>query len=95
MKLVLLEALIVMIAIRAVLSLMGHAPPWPTPMWEFFGGLALVAAASICIQAARERMPAGTPLVPPRIPLERIGPYNAEAMLVRFGARGEHDINLN
>ncbi len=95
MKLVLLEALIVMIAIRSVLSLMGHAPPWPTPMWEFFGGLALIATASICVQAARERMPRPGPLTPPRIPLDRIGPFQPEAMLVRFGARGEHDIHLN
>lgn len=95
MKLVLLEALIIMIAIRAILSLMGHAPPWPTPMWEFFGGLALVAGASICVQAARERLPQPGPIVPPRIPLDRIGPYNAETMLVHFGARGEHHIHLN
>lgn len=92
MKLVLLEALIVMIAIRAVLSLMGHAPPWPTPMWELIGGLAVIATASICVQAARERP---TLVTPPHIPLERIGPFHAEAMLVRFGARGERNINLN
>ena len=95
MKLVLLEALIVMIAVRAVLSLLGHVPPWPTPIWEFFGGLALVATASICVQAARERRPHSGPIVPPHIPLERIGEFRAEAMLVRFGARGEHDIHLN
>jgi hypothetical protein len=94
-KLVLLEALIVMIAIRAVLSLMGHAPPWPTPMWELFAGLALIATASICVQAARDRRPRAGSIAPPHIPLERIGPFQAEAMLVRFGARGEHDINLN
>jgi hypothetical protein len=94
MKLVLLEALIVMTGIRAVLSLMGHVPPWPTPVWEFFGGLALVAIAWICVQTARERMPRTT-VAPPHIPLERIGPFEAEAMLVRFGARGNHDINLN
>jgi hypothetical protein len=95
MKLVLLEALIVMIAIRAVLSLMGHAPPWPTPMWEFFGGLALIATASLCVQAARERIAGPAPIIPPHIPLERIGPFHAEAMLVRFGAAGERNINLN
>ncbi len=95
MKLVLLEALIVMVAIRSVLSLMGHAPPWPTPMWELLAGLALVAVASICVQAARERHPKPGSLTPPRIPLERIGPFQADAMLVRFGARGEHDIHLN
>ncbi len=95
MKLVLLEALIVMIAIRAVLSLIGHAPPWPTPIWEFFAGLALVATASILVQAARERLPRPRPIVPPHIPLERIGPYHADEMLVRFGARGDHDIHLN
>ena len=95
MKLVLLEALIVMIALRAALSLLGHAPVWPTPIWEFLGGLALVAAASICVQAARDRLPHSGPIVPPHIPLERIGPFQPEAMLVRFGARGEHDIHLN
>jgi hypothetical protein len=95
MNLVLLEALIVMVAIRAVLSLMGHAPPWPTPIWEFFAGLAMIAIAAICVQAARERRPEPELLNPPRIPLERIGPFQAEAMLVRFGARGEHDIHLN
>jgi hypothetical protein len=95
MKLVLLEALIVMIAIRAVLSLMGHAPPWPTPLWEFFAGLALVAIVSMCAQAARDRRPQTGLLTPPHIPLERIAPFQAEAMLVRFGARGEHDIHLN
>jgi hypothetical protein len=95
MKLVLLEALIVMIAIRAVLSLIGPVPPWPTPLWEFFAGLALIATASICVQAARDRRDPPATLTPPHIPLERIGPFQAEAMLVRFGARGEHDIHLN
>jgi hypothetical protein len=96
MKLVLLEALIVMIAMRAVLSLMGPVPPWPTPLWEFFAGLALIATASICVQAARDRRPPPPATVtPPHIPLERIAPFQAEAMLVRFGARGEHNINLN
>jgi hypothetical protein len=95
MKLVLLEALIVMIAIRSVLSLMGHAPPWPTPVWEFFAGFALIAVASICVQAARDRRPQPGSLTPPRIPLERIAPFQADAMLVRFGARGGNDIHLN
>jgi hypothetical protein len=94
MKLVLLEAIIVMTGIRAVLSLIGGVPPWPTPIWEFFAGLALVAAASICVQAARDRLPQAS-IAPPHIPLERIGPFAADAMLVRFGARGEHNINLN
>jgi hypothetical protein len=95
MKLVLLEAIIVLTGIRAVLSLIGHVPPWPAPIWEFFGGLALVAAASICVQAARDRLPSQAQIAPPHIPLERIGPFQAEAMLVRFGARGEHNISLN
>jgi hypothetical protein len=97
MKLVLLEALIVMVAMRAVLSLINHAPPWPTPAWEFFAGLALVALASIAIQALRDRRGAPAPrqIAPPHIPLERIGEFRADAMLVRFGARGEHDIHLN
>jgi hypothetical protein len=95
MKLVLLEAMIVLIAMRAVLSLMGHPAPWPTPMWEFFAGLALVATAWLAVDAARKRLPPPGPLSPPHIPLDRIAPFRAEAMLVRFGARGEHDIHLN
>jgi hypothetical protein len=97
MKLVLLEALIVMVAMRAVLSLLSHAPPWPTPAWEFFAGLALVALASIAIQGLRDRKPKSPPpqVAPPHIPLERIGPFRAEAMAVRFGARAGHDIHLN
>jgi hypothetical protein len=95
MKLVLLEALIVLVAMRAVLSLLGHATPWPTPAWEFFAGVALVALISIAVQFVRDRRPARKPEAPPHIPLDRIGPFRAEAMLVRFGARGEHDIHLN
>jgi hypothetical protein len=94
MKLVLLEAMIILIAMRAVLSLMGHPAPWPTPLWEFFAGLALVATAWLAVEAARKRLPAA-PVSPPHIPLDRIAPFRPEAMLVRFGARGEHDIHLN
>jgi hypothetical protein len=95
MKLVLLEALIVLIATRAVLSLMGHAPPWPTPFWEFVAGVAVIACLSLAIDAARKRMPKPGPVMPPHIPLDRIGPFRLEATPVRFGARGEHDIHLN
>ena len=97
MKLVLLEALIVMVAMRAVLSLINHAPPWPTPGWEFFAGLALLALGSIAVEALRDRTgkPPARRIAPPHIPLERIGEFRADAMLVRFGARGEHGIHLN
>jgi hypothetical protein len=95
MKLVLLEALIVLIAWRAVMSLLGHAPPWPTPLYDFFAGVAVVAVLAIAIEAARKRIPRSGPIVPPHIPLERIGPFQLEAMAVRLGARGEHDIHLN
>jgi hypothetical protein len=95
MKLVLLEALIVMVAMRAVLAMLGHAPPWPTPLWEFFAGLAVVATVAIGIQALRERLARSRPVAPPCIPLARIGPFEPAQMLVRFGARGEHDIHLN
>ena len=95
MKLVLLEALIVLIAWRAVMSLLGHAPVWPTPLWDFFAGLALVAAASILVEAARKKLPRPGPVVPPHIPLDRIAPFRMDAMLVRHGARGEHHIHLN
>lgn len=95
MKLVLLEAAIVLIAVRAVLSLIGRTPPWPAPLWEFLVGLALVAVASFAVEAMRKRVPQPRTIVPPHIPLERIGPFQLEAMPVRFGARGEHDIHLN
>jgi hypothetical protein len=95
MKLVLLEALIVMIAMRAVFAMLGHAPPWPTPLWEFFAGVAVVATVAIAIQALRERLARARPVAPPYIPLERIGPFEPAQMLVRFGARGDHDIHLN
>jgi hypothetical protein len=95
MKLVLLEAVIVLIAVRAVLSLMGHAPTWPTPFWEVFAGLGLVAVVSLAIEAARKRLPAQRVVTPPHIPLDRIAPFHLEAMPVRFGARGEHEIHLN
>jgi hypothetical protein len=95
MKLVLLEAAIVLIAVRAVLSLMGRTPPWPNPLWEFLAGLALVAIVSIAIDAIRKHTPQTRTMAPPHIPLERIGPFQLEAMPVRFGARGEHDIHLN
>jgi hypothetical protein len=95
MKLVLLEALVVLIAWRAAMSLLGRAPHWSAPLWDFFAGLALVAAASILVDAARKRMPRFGAVAPPHIPLERIGPFRMEAMLVRNGARGEHQIHLN
>jgi hypothetical protein len=95
MKLVLLEALIVLIAMRAVLSLMGHAPPWPTPLWEFIAGIAIIAAASLALEAIGRRKPKSAPLAPPRIPLDQIAPFRLEAMPVRFGARDGHDIHLN
>jgi hypothetical protein len=95
MKLVLLEALIIMIAMRAMLTLMAHAPPWPTPLWEFFAGMAAFAAISIAVQALRERLARTRRVEPPHIPLERIAPFRADAMLVRFGARGDRDIHLN
>jgi hypothetical protein len=95
MKLVLLEALIVLIAMRAVLALMNHAPPWPNAAWEFFAGVAVVALATLAMQALLKRRPSQKPVAPPHIPLERIGPFRAEAMPVRFGARGDHDIHLN
>jgi hypothetical protein len=95
MKLVLLEALIVMIAMRAVLAVMGHAPPWPTPMWEFFAGLAVVSTVAIGIGALRERLARPRQVAPPHIPLERIGPFEPADVLVRFGARGERNIHLN
>ena len=99
MKLVLLELIIVVVATRAVMSLLlGRPPAWPTPAW----GIAMLAVAGALVAALiagevrrRRRESAAPPARVPSIPLERIGPFTPEAMLVRYGARGPHDINLN
>lgn len=96
MKLVLLELVIVVVAVRVIGSLEDASFPAATP-WELLVGLAALAlGVALALAFGARKTPAEpTTLVPPHIPLERIGPYRGEIRLVRFGARGPHDIHLN
>ena len=100
MKLVLLEILIVVVATRAVLSLLGSTTPaWPNPLWVMFALVAIAATAAVIITEIRKRFgvdeAAEQPVAAPRIPLERIAPFTEEALVVRYGAGGRPDIHLN
>ena len=100
MKLVLLEILIVVVATRAVLSLLGSTTPaWPNPLWVMFALVAIAATAAVIITEIRKRFgvdeAAEQPVAAPRIPLERIVPFTEEALVVRYGAGGRPDIHLN
>jgi hypothetical protein len=97
MKFVLLEILIVAVATRSVLSLIGKAPAWHNPLWECFALVAAAATAAMIVEEGRKRVKheAPPPAKQPHIPLDRIAPFTHEAMLVRFGARSTRDIHLN
>jgi hypothetical protein len=100
MQLVLLEIFIVVVATRAVLSLLGTATPaWPNPLWVMFAFVGIAATAGILIGEIRkridERREATRQVTPPHIPLERIGPFTEEALVVRYGAGGRPNIHLN
>jgi len=92
-KLVCLEVLIVSIATRAILALIGKPPPLPDIVW---GGVTLLAAsvaAAILIADAIAAARGRRIVYPPHIPLDRIGPYRHERIAARAG-RGRH-VNLN
>ncbi len=100
MKLVLLEILIVVIATRAVLALLGSATPaWPNPLWVMFALAAIVATSALIVSEIRKRFGIDTtadePVAAPRIPLDRIAPFTEDALVVRYGAGGRPNIHLN
>ncbi len=99
MKLVLLEILIVVVATRAVLSLLGTASPaWPNPLWVTFALVALAATAALIVAEYRKRFigeHAEPTVAAPRIPLDRIAPFTEDALVVRYGASGRPNIHLN
>ncbi len=100
MKLVLLEILIVVVATRAILSLLGSsAPAWPNPLWVMFALVALTATAALLVAEVRKRIDARRaaeqPIAAPHIPLERIAPFTEDALVVRYGASGRPNIHLN
>jgi hypothetical protein len=100
MKLVLLEILIVVIATRAILSLIGSAAPaWPNPLWVMFALVAVSATVALALGELRKRIEArganARPVAAPHIPLERIGPFTEDALVVRYGASGRPNIHLN
>ncbi len=100
MKLVLLEILIVVVATRAVLSLLGSSTPaWPNPLWVTFALVAVAATVALAVTEIRKKLghserPAAS-VSAPRIPLDRIAPFTEEALVVRYGASGRPNIHLN
>jgi hypothetical protein len=100
MKLVLLEIMIVVVATRAILSLIGgSAPAWPNPLWVMFALVAIAATVALIMTEIRKRVEARReslrPVKAPHIPLERIGPFTEDALVVRYGAGGRPNIHLN
>jgi hypothetical protein len=100
MHLVLLEVFIVVVATRAVLSLLGMATPaWPNPLWVMFALVGIAASTALIVTELRKRFahrraePAM--VAPPHIPLDRIAPFTEEALVVRYGASGRANIHLN
>lgn len=92
-KLVCFEIVIVSIATRAMLALLGKPPLIPDILW---GCVALTAAltgmlllACDVIGAARAKI-----VYPPHIPIERIGPFRHEEVAARGGDRHRH-VSLN
>jgi hypothetical protein len=100
MKLVLLELFIVVVATRAILSLLGlKTPAWPNPLWVMFALVAIAATTALILTEVRKRFaPLAAddgPVAAPHIPLERIAPFTEEALVVRYGASGRRSIHLN
>jgi hypothetical protein len=100
MKLVLLEIMIVVVATRAILSLIGgSAPAWPNPLWVMFALVAVAATVALVMTEIRKRVEAHRerrrPVKAPHIPLERIAPFTEDALVVRYGAGGRPNIHLN
>jgi RsiW-degrading membrane proteinase PrsW (M82 family) len=99
-KLVLLEIMIVVVATRAVLSLLGSTTPsWPNPLWVIFALVAIAATAALIITEVRKRFGLDRadeqPVAAPHIPLDRIAPFTEDALVVRYGAGGRPNIHLN
>jgi hypothetical protein len=92
-KLVCFEIVIVSVATRAMLALMGRPPLIPDLVW---GCVALVAALTGMIILISDVLVATRAKVvyPPRIPLERIGPYRRDEAAAPGGDR-RHDVSLN
>jgi hypothetical protein len=100
LKLVLLEILIVVVATRLILSLIGTAAPaWPNPLWVTFALVATATTAALVVTEIRKRRgrarASKQPIAPPHIPLERIAPFTEDALVVRYGAGGHPNIHLN
>jgi len=92
-KLVCLEIVIVSIATRAILALIGKPPPLPDIAWACVTVLAVLVAAVLLAAEAIASLRGRRVVYPPHIPLERIGPYRHERIAARAG-RGRH-VNLN
>lgn len=97
LKLVCLEVLIVTVATRAMLGLIGKPPPLPDAIWACVGLVAALATLVIALHDLRARPRSDqldVELHPPRVPLARIGPYRRDHVRVRLG-RYERTVSLN
>lgn len=93
MKLVCLEVLIVSIATRAMLALIGKPPPLPDVVWAGATIAAALVAIVILIADAVKAARGRRTVYPPHIPLERIGPYRRDRIVARAD-RGRN-VSLN
>ena len=91
MKLVCLEILIISVATRAVLALIGKPPPLPDAAWAAVTALAALIAVALLIADAFGAARSRRVVYPPHIPLERIGPYRRD----RVAARAERGRNVS
>ena len=92
-KLVCLEIVIVSIATRSMLALIGEPPPIPDLVW---GCVALAAGLIAVLMLVRDLLPAKPqPVRPPHVPLDRIGPFRREQVAARYAADRDRSINLN
>ena len=91
MKIVCLEILIISVATRAVLALIGKPPPLPDTAWAAVTLLAGLLAVALLIGDAFATARRRRIVHPPHIPLERIGPYRRD----RVAARAERGRNVS
>jgi hypothetical protein len=89
-KLLCLEVLIVSIATRAMLALIGKPPPLPDVVWGSATLAAAVVAIAILILDAVKAARIRRTVYPPHIPLGRIGPYRRD----RIAARADRGRNV-
>lgn len=94
-KLVCLEIVIVSIATRAMLALLGKPPPIPDALWACVTLGAVITALLMIVYEVIVAAKART-VHPPHIPLDRIGPFRSDEVAARGGDHKHHrSVSLN